>query len=138
MKRVSNQRQLRLVTEISITPFMDLVLVLLLVMFVAVPLLKAGKSLLPETSAPRLAVPAPTTLTILQVNADQSVTLDGAILARVNLPGALRQLAKDNPDLGVEVRIHSALPVQNLVETMSMLTEVGIQKAAVTSHTELP
>jgi len=138
MRRVSNQRQLRLVTEISITPFMDLVLVLLLVLFVSVPLLKAGRSLLPITAAPAPVTPPPQTVTVLQVNADQSVTLDGAILARVNLPGALKQFSKDKPDIGVEVRIHQALPVQHLLETMSMLEEAGIQKTAVTSHNEPP
>ena len=41
MKRHSNRHQLRLITEISITPLMDLVLVLLFVFLLAAPLLKA-------------------------------------------------------------------------------------------------
>ncbi|MEZ5387911.1 MAG: biopolymer transporter ExbD [Prosthecobacter sp.] len=139
MKRVSNQRQLRLVTEISITPFMDLLLVLLFTVLVAVPLLKADKFLLPAVSsstAPAKAAPVKTV--VLQVNSDQSVTLDGAMLARVNLAGALKQLAKQRPDVGVEVRIHRDLPVQRLVETMGLLQEAGIQKTAVTSHSDAP
>jgi biopolymer transport protein ExbD len=38
----------------------------------------------------------------------------------------------------VEVRIHRDLPVQNLVETMALLEEAGIQKTAVTSHADPP
>ena len=138
MKRASNQRQLRLVTEISITPFMDLLLVLLFTVLVAVPLLKADKFLLPAATSPAPVNPAPATAVVLQVNADQSVTLDDARLARVNLPGALKQLAQQRPGVGVEVRIHRDLPVQNLVETMALLEEAGIQKTAVTSHADAP
>jgi biopolymer transport protein TolR len=138
MKRVSNQRQLRLISEISVTPFMDLILVLFFAVLVAVPLLKADKSLLPIASAPAPATSAPATSAVLQVNADQSVTFDGAILARVNLPAALEQLARQRPDTGVEVRIHRDLPVQTLVETMAMLKTAGIQKTAVTSHADAP
>lgn len=138
MKRVSNQRQLRLISEISVTPFMDLILVLFFAVLVAVPLLKADKSLLPTVSSPAAGTTAPATTAVLQVNADQSVTLDGAILARVNLPAALKQLAKQRPDTGVEVRIHRDLPVQALVETMAMLKAAEIQKTAVTSHVDAP
>lgn len=138
MKRVSNQRQLRLISEISVTPFMDLILVLFFAVLVAVPLLKADKSLLPTVSSPASEISAPATTAVLQVNADQSVTLDGAILARVNLPAALKQLAKQRPDTGVEVRIHRDLPVQALVETMAMLKAAEIQKTAVTSHANAP
>ena len=56
MKRHSNQRQLRLITEISITPLLDLVLVLLFVYLVAAPLLKAGKA----APAATAVMPAPT------------------------------------------------------------------------------
>lgn len=138
MKRVSNQRQLRLISEISVTPFMDLILVLFFAVLVAVPLLKADKSLLPVVSAPAPGISAPATSAVLQVNADQSVTLDGALLARVNLPTALEQLARQHPNTGVEVRIHRELPVQTLVETMAMLKTAGIQKTAVTSHADAP
>ncbi len=138
MKRASNQRQLRLVTGISITPFMDLLLVLLFTILVAVPLLKADKFLLPSPPSPAPVNTAPATAVILQVNADQSVTLDDAMLARVNLPGALKQLAQQRPGVGVEVRIHRELPVQSLVETMALLEEAGIQKTAVTSHADAP
>jgi hypothetical protein len=43
MKRHSNRHQLRLITEISITPLLDLVLVLLFVFLLAAPLAESGQ-----------------------------------------------------------------------------------------------
>lgn len=142
MKRHSNRHQLRLITEISLTPLMDLVLVHLFVFLLAAPLLKADKAMLtatvptppPAPSSP----PAPTETITLRVNSDQSVTLNGAMLARADLPVSLKQLAQRKPGIGIEVRMHRDLPVQQLVETMQLLEAAGIQKTAVTTHAEAP
>ncbi len=139
MKRHSNRHQLRLITEISITPLLDLVLVLLFVFLLAAPLLKADKS--PPSAAPPQTVanlPAPAETMRLVVHRDQSVTLNGAMLARADLPVSLKQLAERRHGLGIEVRIHRDLPVQQLVETMRLLETAGIQKTAVTTHADEP
>ena len=141
MKRHSNRHQLRLITEISITPLMDLVLVLLFVFLLAAPLLKADKAML-TAAAPLPPQPskasAPTETMTLLVNNDQSVTLNGAMLARADLPVSLKQIVQRNPGIGIEVRMHRDLPVQQLVETMQLLEAAGIQKTAVTTHADAP
>ncbi len=142
MKRHSNRHQLRLITEISLTPLMDLVLVLLFVFLLAAPLLKADKAMLTATAPTPpptpTSAPAPTETITLRVNSDQSVTLNGAMLARTDLPVSLKQLAQRKPGIGIEVRMHRDLPVQQLVETMQLLEAAGIQKTAVTTHAEAP
>lgn len=140
MKRRSPPRQLRLITEISITPLMDLVLVLLFVFVLAAPLLMADRPWLPEAVATPVAAatPPPAERMTLTVNRDLSVTLNGAMLARANLPVSLKHLAERQPGVGVEVRIHRDLPVQHLLDTMDMLEKAGIQKTAVTTHAEEP
>lgn len=142
MKRHSNRHQLRLITEISLTPLMDLVLVLLFVFLLAAPLLKADKTMLtapaPTPPPAPASAPAPTETITLRVNSDQSVTLNGAMLARADLPVSLKQLAQRKPGIGIEVRMHRDLPVQQLVETMQLLEAAGIQKTAVTTHAEAP
>jgi biopolymer transport protein TolR len=141
MKRHSNRHQLRLITEISLTPLMDLVLVLLFVFLLAAPLLKADKATLTTAAPippPPTKVSAPTETMTLLVNRDQSVTLNGAMLARADLPVSLKQIVQRNPGIGIEVRIHRDLPVQQLVETMQLLEAAGIQKTAVTTHADAP
>lgn len=141
MKRHSNRHQLRLVSEISLTPLLDLVLVLLFVFLLAAPLLKPKR--LATTSSvivtpPVAPAPPPAQIMTLLVNKDQSVTLNGAMLARADLPASLQQLARQRPGLGIEVRMYHELPVQRLVETMQMLEAAGIQKTAVTTHADEP
>ncbi len=141
MKRHSNRHQLRLITEISITPLLDLVLVLLFVFLLAAPLLKADKSPLTVTAPtppPTASSTAPTETMTLLVNSDQSVTLNGAMMARADLPISLKQLVLRKPGIGIEVRMHRDLPVQQLVETMQLLEAAGIQKTAVTTHADAP
>jgi biopolymer transport protein ExbD len=139
MKRISNQRQLRLINEISITPFLDVVLVLLFVFVLAAPLMKTNPAWLPaaSSSAPSTTA-APAEKNTLLVNRDLSVTLNGAMLARAALPFSLKQIATRTPDAGVEVRMHRDLSVQQLVEIMGVLEEAGIQKTAVTTHADDP
>ncbi|WP_395717489.1 ExbD/TolR family protein [Prosthecobacter sp.] len=140
MKRHSNRHQLRLISEISLTPLLDLVLVLLFVFLLAAPLLKSTSvTAVAAAPVPQPAVtPPPAQTMTLLVNKDLSVTLNGAMLARADLPASLKQLAQQRPGLGIEVRMHHELPVQNLVETMRMLEAAGIQKTAVTTHAEEP
>ena len=137
MKRHSNRHQLRLITEISITPLLDLVLILLFVFLLAAPLLKADKSMLPPPpQSVAKVVTAPAETLTLVMNYDQSVTLNAAMLARADLPASLKQLAASRPGLGIQVRIHRDLPVQQLVEIMQILETAGIQKTAVTTHAD--
>ena len=139
MKRRSPPRQLRLISEISITPFMDVVLVLLFVFVLAAPLLMADRPWLPESKPlPVTTTAAPAERMTLKVNRDLSVTLNSAMLARADLPTSLKQLAERKPGVGIEVSIHRDLPVQHLLVTMDMLEKAGVQKTAVTTHAEEP
>ncbi|MFO1485941.1 MAG: biopolymer transporter ExbD [Verrucomicrobiaceae bacterium] len=139
MKRVSNQRQLRLISEISVTPMLDLVLMLLFVFLLVAPVLHADKEWM--SSAPGSAPAArqgPPEMATLTVHRDESIKLNGAMLARADLPSFLKQLTQREPDLGVEVRIHRDLPVERLVDTMQMLEAAGIRHTAVTTHADDP
>ncbi len=135
MKRLSNRTQLRLITEISITPLLDLVIMLMFVFLLAAPLLKHDKALtLPVTRDSGDA--APPSSVRLFMHKDMSVTLDGAMLARVDLPFALKHFAAKHPEAGIEVRMHRDLSVQHLMELMDTLNEAGIKKTAVATHAD--
>lgn len=120
-------------------PLMDLVLVLLLALLLAAPLLKGDKSLLPAVKpASTSTTPPPVDVVTLTMHRDLSVTLNGAMLARADLPASLKRLVERQPDTGVEVRMHRDLPVQELVQTMKMLEEAGVRRTAVSTHADEP
>lgn len=140
MKRYSNRHLPRLITEISLAPLVDLVLVLMFVFVLAAPLLKNEPSLLSARGMrPQpAAAPAPQSSVRLFVFKDGSVTLDGAMLPRTNLPSALKELAAKRPEVGVELRMHRALDMQQLAEMMDMLKEAGVNRTAIATHADEP
>jgi biopolymer transport protein TolR len=124
MKRISNRQSLRQISEISITPLLILVLMVLLVFLMAVPLLKAGRgsaSVKPATSA---------TLAVAQ---DQTITLDGSVVAQAVLLETLKKRLAEQPKLGVVVKMDRKLPVQNLLEIMAVLKAAGVRYTGVAS-----
>lgn len=123
MKRISHGPQLRLITEISVTPLLNLVLVVLFVFLMAAPMLKKGS--VPATPA------KPPVSAVLAVAHDQTITLDDAVVAQSALLETLKQRVAKEPKMGVVVRMDRKLPVQNLLEIMAVLKAAGVHLTAV-------
>jgi biopolymer transport protein TolR len=138
MKRRSPERHLRLITEISVTPLLDLVFVLLLIFMITAPLLKNESSLLLPVSSTTVREAPPKRAITLAVDEAQSVMLDGHPLARAELSGALAKIAAESPDTAVMVQIHRDLPVQSLVEIMDELNSAGVKKTSVVATKAAP
>ncbi|MFZ4593541.1 MAG: ExbD/TolR family protein [Verrucomicrobiaceae bacterium] len=133
MKRWSHRHQLRLINEISVTPLLDVVLVLMLVFMLTAPLLNDGTKgalVLPLASSPTKP-PAPKSVATLSMDKDQTVRLEGKPLAVADLGAELINLARARPETGVLVQMHRDLPVQALVELMDKLRAAGISRTAV-------
>ena len=104
MKR-SRTHQLRLATEISITPLLDLAFILLFAFIVAAPLI-ADKDLLSlpvGTASP--ATESPETITVLTLLATDDFEWDGDLLSAADLQSRAAQAVAENPDVGVVVQL---------------------------------
>jgi hypothetical protein len=138
MKRWSHRHQLRLINEISVTPLLDVVLVLMLVFMLTAPLLNDGTKgalVLPLASSPTKP-PAPKSVATLSMDKDQTVRLEGKPLAVADLSAELINLARARPETGVLVQMHRDLPVQALVELMDKLRAAGISRTAVATSSK--
>ena len=139
MKRWSHRHQLRLINEISVTPLLDVVLVLMLVFMLTAPLLNDGTKgalVLPLASSPTKP-PAPKSVATLSMDKDQTVRLEGKPLAVADLGAELINLARARPETGVLVQMHRDLPVQALVELMDKLRAAGISRTAVATRSKM-
>ncbi len=111
--------------EINVTPFVDVMLVLLIIFMVAAPLLTVGVPVeLPKTSANPLPgeQEAPLTVTI---SADGSVAIQKTPTPLEQLVPKLRAVAAERTSDRVYLRADGALPYEMVVQIMGALNAGG-------------
>lgn len=111
----------RRISEINITPLIDIVLVLLIVFIVLVPMAaRAHQAILPSAGVPAITdLPPPT----VKLNADGQCSMDGRVVTRDELIAAVRERVKIQPvDVRrVILRVDGGLPMQRVTEVMDDL-----------------
>lgn len=111
--------------EINVTPFVDVMLVLLIIFMVAAPLLTVGVPVeLPKTSANPLPgeQEAPLTVTI---SADGAVAIQTTPTPMDQLVPKLRAIAEERSSDRVYLRADGALPYEMVVQIMGALNAGG-------------
>ena len=112
-------------SEINVTPFVDVMLVLLIIFMVAAPLLTAGVPVnLPQTAADPLPSEAeePLTVTILP---DGSVQIQTTPTARGDLVGKLRAIAAERDSDRIYLRADGSVAYATVMEVMGALSAGG-------------
>lgn len=121
--------------EINMTPFIDVMLVLLIIFMVAAPLLATGVPIdLPETRASSLNIDQkPISIAIDEKGAifvsDQPVGLD-------QLAERIKSLAKTGADERIYVRGSRAVNYGRVAEVMALVTAAGFKKVALVTEQE--
>jgi biopolymer transport protein ExbD len=110
--------------EINVTPFIDVMLVLLIIFMIAAPLATVDISVdLPSANAERTQRPdKPLFLTLKQ---DLSVTLDNDAVSRSTLAAALDRATTGDKQQRVFVRADKAVPYGELMTLMNELRTAG-------------
>jgi len=115
--------------DINMTPFIDVMLVLLIIFMVAAPLLTNGVTVdLPKAAAGALNIDQkPVAIAIDEKGQifvmDQAVA-DGDVIERLNAA------AKDGPDTRVYLRASKSVPYGRVAEIMAEVTTAGYKKVA--------
>ncbi|MBH0238260.1 TonB system transport protein ExbD [Methylobrevis albus] len=123
--------------EINVTPFIDVMLVLLIIFMVAAPLSTVDVAVdLPGSTAP--AQPRPDKPMYLTVKEDLSLVLGSEPVAREALGGALDALSGGNKDERVFLRADRSVSYGDLTETMNALRAAGYLKIALVGLETLP
>jgi biopolymer transport protein ExbD len=118
------------VSEINVTPLVDVMLVLLVVFIVTAPLLtNAIRVQLPQTStrSPTEPVPAVT----VSVDSKGKVYLDKAEVSLATLEPLLKSRRARTPDLIVHLSADEASNYGIVAKTMSAIDRAGISKLSV-------
>ncbi len=116
-------------SEINVTPLVDVMLVLLIVFIVTAPLLtQAVKVDLPKTEK---IDPSPDKHTsTVAIDAQGKVTLNDQPQPMETLEQSLRSLLQNDPELIVQFQADKAVPYGTVAEAMAIAHKAGIVKLA--------
>jgi biopolymer transport protein ExbD len=136
MRRFSDRNALHTLSELNVTPLLDLAFVLLIIFMITTPLLENSMDLIVPTSATARTEINPSSVQTVSVDRNGVLKLNEQVLTSEDLEGRLVQLRRDTPGLAVVVRPHKELPVQNFVRVMDLLHKAGITKVGVMTRPE--
>ncbi|WP_299153220.1 protein TolR [uncultured Tateyamaria sp.] len=124
-RRGRGRSRTRPMAEINVTPFVDVMLVLLIIFMVAAPLLTVGVPVeLPKTAAGALPADQEEPLTVT-VTAGGEIQIQTTAVARDQLIGRLRGIAAERSSDRVFLRADGAVPYAQVMEVMGALNAGG-------------
>lgn len=114
-------------SEINVTPLVDVMLVLVVIFILTAPLLASSIRLeLPRAQGAQPG--SPPRAVVLAVDAAGQVYLDDAPVDAETLAAGLRAVAAEAPDTEVQLRADTAVPYGRVVEVMGAAQAAGLQR----------
>ncbi len=124
--------------EINVTPFVDVMLVLLIIFMVAAPLLTVGVPVeLPKTAANALPGDQEEPLTVT-ITADGTVQIQTTTVARGELVAKLRAIAAERKTDRVFLRADGAIAYAEVMQVMGALNAGGFSNVGLVTDTGGP
>ncbi len=128
-------RRYRPINEINVTPFVDVMLVLLIIFMVSAPLMTVGVPIdLPETRANQLE--GDTEPLTISITADGEIFLQDAPIALDELVTRLTALAEAGYDERILVRGDQASDYGSVMRVMGRLNEAGFRRIGLITEQE--
>ena len=131
MKRES--RRQRLVAEINITPFTDVILVLLVIFMIATPLISQTslKIRLPEAKSGQPLEASKKMQVYVVIMKDGSTYLDKDQVTKKELRAKIDAIHRNNPDMSVVIHSDSQTPFKDVVNVLDVLNELGVNRLSI-------
>jgi len=125
--RLERSQAAQPMSEINVTPLVDVMLVLLVIFILTAPLLASSIKLdLPKSAAAQPGE-APRALTLVVDRTGQIFLADQPI-ALEQLAQALRQTAQAKPDTELRLRADAQVPYGRIVEVMGLAHQAGLHR----------
>ena len=138
MRRYSSRQSLQTLSEINVTPLLDLAFVLLIIFMITTPLIENSIDLVvPSSSTAKTSVNPADVLTI-SMDKNDVLKVNNEVVTATDLESRLATLHAENPLTAVVVRPDRDLAVQKFVSVMDILQRTGITKVGVMTHPEQP
>lgn len=124
-RRRGSRGKAAVMSEINVTPFVDVMLVLLIIFMVAAPLLTVGVPLeLPKTAAQAVSTEQEAPLTI-SVQQDGTISVQNTAVPEADLIAKLTAIAAERNDNKLFLRADGKIPYERVVQVMGALNSGG-------------
>ena len=136
MRRYSQKHGFSTLSEINVTPLLDLAFVLLIIFIITTPLMdKSVDVVLPSDKAATGAID-PSAVQTIAINRDAVIKLNNEVVSLDELTSKLDDIKKSKTEIAVAIRSHKELPVQKLVDVMAAVQRAQITKVGVVTNPE--
>jgi len=136
MRRYSQRQNLSTLSEINITPLLDLAFVLLIIFMITTPLLENSVNLVIPSSGAANAPVNPAQVQTISIDRREAIKINDMTVAPDDLGARLAELKKANPDVAIVIRPDRELPVQKLIALMDALQRAQINKVGIATKAE--
>jgi biopolymer transport protein TolR len=114
-------------SEINVTPFVDVMLVLLIIFMVTAPMMTQGLQVdLPDADAN--SIPTEEEQLTLSITEDGTYYINKRAIEADELADKLNAIAKANPDQAVFLKADAQVPYERVAQLMAACTQAGITK----------
>jgi biopolymer transport protein ExbD len=136
VRRYSQRQSLSTLSEINITPLLDLAFVLLIIFMITTPLLESSMNLvIPSSGATNTPINSSQVQT-LSIDRNETIRFNNQVVTLETLTTQLIQLKQANPDVAIVIRPDRELPVQKLITLMDTLRRAQITKVGIATRAE--
>ena len=136
MRRYSQRQSLSTLSEINITPLLDLAFVLLIIFMITTPLLENSVNLVIPSSGSVNAPINPAQVQTISIDRQEKIRFNNELVDTQTLVARLTELKRVSPDVAVVIRPDRELPVQKLIGLMDALQRAQITKVGIATKAE--
>ena len=135
IQRDSKKGKRNMLSEINVTPFVDVMLVLLIIFMVTAPLLQQGINIsLPQTKS--VSSKMPSEPFILQISKEEKIYIgDQSVILR-ELPQKLSALFEHRTDKAVYLKADKLVPYGFVAQTLAEIKSSGISSVSLITTTK--
>lgn len=134
MARRTSLVSLNQISDINMTPLMDLTFILLITFIITFPLIEQGIAInLPKGKATDMMDQEPRRITL---NRERQLFLDELEISREELVSEMAAVSSVSPDTTVYVRADRDLPYGEVVDIMKILNDANITRMALVTEPE--
>lgn len=134
MRRYSQRHNLSTLSELNVTPLLDLAFVLLIIFMITTPLMEKNVDVVLPTDVAAKGAVDPSLVQTISITRDDTIKLNTEPMSLDQLESKLAMLKQAQSDIAVVIRSHKELQVQKLIDVMAAVQRARITKVGVVTN----